>query len=358
MFERADARRSSTRRCSAASATRSSPTPSRKPTACCTPTARRRSRSSDDRRKRDHARRARTSRGRVARRCDALRSSCVKPDGRALTLYARAPLAAATSRRPARSREPLRGERAPALASAARRVGHLRGATARTALSCRRREYNPLAPTRRPGASDRAAGRATGTSRCSTTAFPSLGGPARATPPSLHRADRAGRRPLRGGGLHAGPRRLAGRAAAGPHRAAAAGVGRPHARASASATTSTTCLPFENRGAEVGVTLHHPHGQIYAYPVVPPVPARMQRGGASTSREHGRGLLADDDRAPSGATARACSTRARTRSPSCRCARAIRTKCGSRRSEPVAQFADLDDGAARRPGARARRPCC
>ncbi len=27
---------------------------------------------------------------------------------------------------------------------------------------------------------------------------------------------------------------------------------------------------FENRGAEVGVTLHHPHGQIYAYPYVPP----------------------------------------------------------------------------------------
>ena len=34
-------------------------------------------------------------------------------------------------------------------------------------------------------------------------------------------------------------------------------------------------LPFENRGAEVGVTLHHPHGQIYAYPFVPPVPHRM-----------------------------------------------------------------------------------
>ena len=45
-------------------------------------------------------------------------------------------------------------------------------------------------------------------------------------------------------------------------------------------------LPFENRGAEVGVTLHHPHGQIYAYPVVPPVPARMQQ----TAREGG-GLL-------------------------------------------------------------------
>lgn len=34
-------------------------------------------------------------------------------------------------------------------------------------------------------------------------------------------------------------------------------------------------LPFENRGAEVGVTLHHPHGQIYAYPFVPPVPRCM-----------------------------------------------------------------------------------
>jgi len=30
-------------------------------------------------------------------------------------------------------------------------------------------------------------------------------------------------------------------------------------------------LPFENRGDEVGVTLHHPHGQIYAFPFVPEV---------------------------------------------------------------------------------------
>ncbi|QBI52426.1 galactose-1-phosphate uridylyltransferase [Streptomonospora litoralis] len=28
--------------------------------------------------------------------------------------------------------------------------------------------------------------------------------------------------------------------------------------------------PFENRGIEIGVTLQHPHGQIYAYPFVPP----------------------------------------------------------------------------------------
>ena len=30
---------------------------------------------------------------------------------------------------------------------------------------------------------------------------------------------------------------------------------------------------FENRGVEVGVTLHHPHGQIYGYPFLPPVAA-------------------------------------------------------------------------------------
>jgi len=50
-------------------------------------------------------------------------------------------------------------------------------------------------------------------------------------------------------------------------------------------------LPFENRGAEVGVTLHHPHGQIYAYPDVPPVPARMQREEFTHYRHHGRSLL-------------------------------------------------------------------
>ena len=33
-------------------------------------------------------------------------------------------------------------------------------------------------------------------------------------------------------------------------------------------------LVFENRGAEVGATISHPHGQIYAYERVPPVPAR------------------------------------------------------------------------------------
>lgn len=41
-------------------------------------------------------------------------------------------------------------------------------------------------------------------------------------------------------------------------------------------------MPFENRGEAVGVTLHHPHGQIYAYPFVPPV---LQAEAAAFRRE-------------------------------------------------------------------------
>ena len=37
-------------------------------------------------------------------------------------------------------------------------------------------------------------------------------------------------------------------------------------------------MPFENRGEAVGVTLHHPHGQIYAFPFIPPVVERMVTG--------------------------------------------------------------------------------
>jgi UDPglucose--hexose-1-phosphate uridylyltransferase len=52
-------------------------------------------------------------------------------------------------------------------------------------------------------------------------------------------------------------------------------------------------LPFENRGAEVGVTLHHPHGQIYAYPLVPPLPERMIAAATEYHARHGRGVLQD-----------------------------------------------------------------
>jgi UDPglucose--hexose-1-phosphate uridylyltransferase len=52
-------------------------------------------------------------------------------------------------------------------------------------------------------------------------------------------------------------------------------------------------FPFENRGVEVGVTLHHPHGQIYAYPFVPPVAARELEQQRAYYHEHGRGLMED-----------------------------------------------------------------
>lgn len=52
-------------------------------------------------------------------------------------------------------------------------------------------------------------------------------------------------------------------------------------------------FPFENRGVEVGVTLHHPHGQIYAYPFVPPVPERELQQQRAYYERHGRGLVED-----------------------------------------------------------------
>ena len=50
-------------------------------------------------------------------------------------------------------------------------------------------------------------------------------------------------------------------------------------------------LPFENRGTEVGVTLSHPHGQIYAYPFIPPVPARALEQERAHYEAHGTGLV-------------------------------------------------------------------
>ena len=48
-------------------------------------------------------------------------------------------------------------------------------------------------------------------------------------------------------------------------------------------------FPFENRGREIGVTLPHPHGQIYAYPYVTP---RTERLLASID-DYGPTLMAD-----------------------------------------------------------------
>lgn len=50
---------------------------------------------------------------------------------------------------------------------------------------------------------------------------------------------------------------------------------------------------FENRGEEIGVTLHHPHGQIYGFPFVTPKTKRMQEVAAAYQAEHGRHILGD-----------------------------------------------------------------
>jgi UDPglucose--hexose-1-phosphate uridylyltransferase len=50
---------------------------------------------------------------------------------------------------------------------------------------------------------------------------------------------------------------------------------------------------FENRGEEIGVTLTHPHGQIYGYPYLTPRTAQMLTEAKNYSIAHGRNLFAD-----------------------------------------------------------------
>jgi len=49
-------------------------------------------------------------------------------------------------------------------------------------------------------------------------------------------------------------------------------------------------MPFENKGVEMGVTLHHPHGQIYAYSFIPPVQERI----LESMKAHARGKLLEE----------------------------------------------------------------
>jgi len=50
---------------------------------------------------------------------------------------------------------------------------------------------------------------------------------------------------------------------------------------------------FENKGEAVGVTLHHPHGQIYAYPFVPPVTQKELEQFRLHKQKTGNCLLCD-----------------------------------------------------------------
>jgi len=50
---------------------------------------------------------------------------------------------------------------------------------------------------------------------------------------------------------------------------------------------------FENRGEEIGVTLHHPHGQVYAFPFVPPRVSRLLARAGAHRAATGRNLFDD-----------------------------------------------------------------
>ena len=50
---------------------------------------------------------------------------------------------------------------------------------------------------------------------------------------------------------------------------------------------------FENKGKEIGVTLLHPHGQIYAYPFIPPVPKTELESERRHFHQHARPLMQD-----------------------------------------------------------------
>jgi UDPglucose--hexose-1-phosphate uridylyltransferase len=51
---------------------------------------------------------------------------------------------------------------------------------------------------------------------------------------------------------------------------------------------------FENKGEAIGVTLHHPHGQIYAYPFVPPRPKKeLEAAGRYRDENDGHCLHCD-----------------------------------------------------------------
>lgn len=50
---------------------------------------------------------------------------------------------------------------------------------------------------------------------------------------------------------------------------------------------------FENKGEAIGVTLHHPHGQVYAFPFTPPRVARELEQSLAHKEQTGRCLICD-----------------------------------------------------------------
>ena len=117
-------------------------------------------------------------------------------------------------------------------------------------------------------------------------------------------AERPGARPVRGRLLHQRPRRGVLLASA-PSRARTvidAWADRTAALSAIDEVEQVFC--FENRGQEIGVTLHHPHGQIYAYPYVAPrTRAAADAGPSTTTSAPAAACSAPTSWSPSAATA-------------------------------------------------------
>ena len=215
-----------------------------------------------------------------------------KPDGRALTLYAREPFRDATMLAPSPFSEPLRGH-------AHLRWHPLRGEWVTYASHRQDRTflppptYDPLAPTTQGGAATEVPSGHWDVAVFDNR-FPALGGGGldgdQAPLPALavETASADGHcevvvyTPDRTGSLGA---------LSVDHIELLLSVWADRSTELGGRDDIAWVFPFENRGPEVGATLSHPHGQIYAYPVLPPVPARMATQSLESLRAHGRGTL-------------------------------------------------------------------
>jgi UDPglucose--hexose-1-phosphate uridylyltransferase len=208
-----------------------------------------------------------------------------KPDGRDLILYARAPIDPAIT--------------APAAGQAGQRSSHLRWHPLRgewIIYASHRQDrtflpppgWNPLAPTTDPdhptevpaGAWDAAV---------FENLYPALGGAATPVPAEIVTTAPAGGRcevvvftQDPGGSLGALPL---------DHVDLVLAVWADRTQALAARPDVAYVFPFENRGVEVGATIAHPHGQIYAYPFVPPILTRELALQQAHFARHGDSLL-------------------------------------------------------------------
>ena len=89
---------------------------------------------------------------------------------------------------------------------------------------------------------------------------------------------------------------------------------------------------FENRGEQIGVTLNHPHGQIYAYPTIPPILERETANARSHRERTTRMPVVRPQAARSSPTADGSWRTAAAGSPRSRSSHAGRTRSTSRRS--------------------------